>query len=394
MKTFKNLSTRNVAVALLCLFIASGCEKLTDKKDKDDETTSETLSGILTENRTLVNRNGLIDYVIDGTYSVQGSALLTIEPGVKIVFTGANGRITVEENAGLRMVGTAEAPIILTGPVNNPNKGAWNQVWVKSNRADNQFEFVHFINGGSNEDWSVIELDFGAKLKMNNCLIDGSLGSGIICSHESSKLSEFNNNVIKNCQKSPMVFSDIMQLTTLNKTSDFRQNGMSHIKVMTAWIEQTLTLPEVNVPIFIENNVGITNGTFTIPKGTSLLITGGQYIEVRDNGILKINGTASEPVLLSKVGSDLANWGGLLISNNNANTVSYCTIEYGGNGYDNSNVTVNGKVTLNNVNLRNTGGYGISYWEASQITSSAVTFSNCTLGNVYNLDTETVRATL
>ena len=325
---------------------------------------------------------------------MQGSALLTIEPGVKIVFTGANGGITVEENAGLKMVGTAEDPIILTGPVNNPNKGAWNQVWIKSNRADNQFEFVQFINGGSNEDWSVIELDLGARLKMNNCLIDGSLGNGIASNQETSKLTEFNNNIIKNCLKSPISFNDIKQITALNKTSDFRQHGQSYIKVMNAWIEETLTLPEVNVPIFIENNLGITNGTFTIPKGTSLLVNSGEYMEVRDNGILKINGTATEPVLLSRAGSDMANWAGLFISNSNANNISYCTIEYGGNGYQNANMTISGKVSLNNVNLRNTGGYGISYWETSQITSSAVTFSNCTLGNVYNLDTETVRAAL
>jgi hypothetical protein len=394
MKTFKNLSTRNVAVALLCLFIASGCEKLTDKKDKDDETTTETLSGILTENKTLANRNGLIDYVIDGTLHIQGSALLTIEPGVKIVFTGSNSGITVDENAGLRMVGTAENPIILTGPVNNPNKGAWNQVWIKSNRADNYFEFVQFINGGSNDEWSVIDLDLGAKLKMNNCLIDGSLGNGIICSHESSILSEFNNNTIKNCVKYPIVLNDIRQIEFLGATSDFRQNGKSFIQVMNAWVEQTITVPELNVPILFESYLGIVNGTFTIPKGAILLLNGGQYIEVRDNGILKINGTATVPVVLSRTSNNSANWAGVIISNNNANAISYCSIEYGGNGYDNANITIDGKINLNNINLRYSDGYGIAYRTTSQITSSAVTFSNCTLGNVYNLDTETVRATL
>ena len=73
-----------------------------------------------------------VDYIIDGWIYIEGNALLTIEPGVTIMFTGVNGGLEVGENAGLRMVGTAEKPIILEGPQNNPNNGSWNSVRINS----------------------------------------------------------------------------------------------------------------------------------------------------------------------------------------------------------------------------------------------------------------------
>ena len=67
---------------------------------------TETLTGTMSQNRTLANRNDGIDYIIDDMFFVDGNALLTGEAGVKIAFTGIYTGINVGANAGLKMIGT------------------------------------------------------------------------------------------------------------------------------------------------------------------------------------------------------------------------------------------------------------------------------------------------
>ena len=79
------------------------------------------ISGSIDANTTWPDLGLPVDYIIDGTCWVEGNALLTIEPGVTIMFTGSNGRIIVEENAGLKMEGTADKHIRLVNATNNQN---------------------------------------------------------------------------------------------------------------------------------------------------------------------------------------------------------------------------------------------------------------------------------
>ena len=73
--------------------------------------TAVNFSGNIDENTTWPDLGLPIDYIVDGCIYVNGNSLLTIEPGVTIMFTGVNGGMTIGENAGLRMVGTADKPI-------------------------------------------------------------------------------------------------------------------------------------------------------------------------------------------------------------------------------------------------------------------------------------------
>ena len=106
-------------------------------------------SGSIDVNTTWPDLGLPVDYVVSGTLYVKGNALLTIEPGVTIMFDGNDGGLTVEENAGISMVGTTDKPIVFTGPTNNPNNGSWNNILINSVRNDNRMEYVQFIRGGS-----------------------------------------------------------------------------------------------------------------------------------------------------------------------------------------------------------------------------------------------------
>lgn len=359
-------------------------------------TGSETLSGSMSSNRTLVNRNDGIDYIIDGYFYIEGNALLTVEPGVKIAFTGVGSGISVGENAGLRMVGTPQQPIILTGPVNNQNKGSWDQVSIYSSRNDNQFEYVQFINGGSNEDWAVVVLFYNAKLRMNNCLIDGSLGSGAMTSDQSQKFTSFENNTIKNCERYPIRMADLSHCSVLNETSQLALNNRPMVWVYGLSMNEDFTLNKTTVPYAFENSAYVEKN-LSIGKGVQILFSVDTWMNVINSGRLQVNGTASEPVLFSKLNASASNWEGLYISTDHENSLSNCIIEYAGsNSSFKCNVTVeyNAALSMNNVTLRNSKYYGIGLHDDSIITHNNVSFSGNPSGNVYNFDTGEVSGSL
>ncbi len=133
---------------------------------KGNVTDPKQLNGTLTENTTLPNRNNAIDYIIDGGLYVEGNALLTIEPGVKILFTNTSGYLQIGENCGIRAIGTLEKPIIFDGPETNNNPGAWSGISVRSQRNDNEFQYVIINNAGANSNYA-LDLTGKAKLKMS-----------------------------------------------------------------------------------------------------------------------------------------------------------------------------------------------------------------------------------
>ncbi|HPG33561.1 MAG: DUF5018 domain-containing protein [Lentimicrobiaceae bacterium] len=357
---------------------------------------SETLSGGMSANRTLVNRNDGIDYIIDGYFYIEGNALLTIEPGVKIAFTSVNSGISVGENAGLKMAGTAQNPIVLTGPVNNQNKGSWDGVSIYSARSDNQFEYVQFINGGSNSDWAVVVLYYNAKLKMNHCMMDGSLGSGVMTTDLSQKITSFDNNTIKNCDKYPLVISDLAQCSVLNETTQLTLNSKPVVWVNGLNMTEDFTLNKTTVPYAFENSFYLENN-LTIGKGVQLLFSADCWINVINSGRIQVNGTAAEPVLFSKLNASASNWEGLYISNDKDNTLNYCTIEYAGsNSSFKCNIVLeySSKLIMSNVTIDNSRYYGIGLHDDSMITHTNVTFSGNPSGNVYNFDTDEVSSGL
>ena len=60
-------------------------------------------SGYIESNTIWPDLGLRVDYIIDGMLTITGNALLTIEPGVTIMFSGVDGGIEVGENAGLSM---------------------------------------------------------------------------------------------------------------------------------------------------------------------------------------------------------------------------------------------------------------------------------------------------
>ena len=86
-----------------------------------DEVTKQTLKGALTVDRTL---NASFEYIIDGAYSVEDGATLTIPAGTQLTSkVGTGNYIAVQMGGKINVEGTNDAPVIMGSEDNEP--GDW-----------------------------------------------------------------------------------------------------------------------------------------------------------------------------------------------------------------------------------------------------------------------------
>jgi hypothetical protein len=358
---------------------------------------TEILSGIMSSNRTLTNRvdGAGTDYIIEGTFYVDGNALLTVEPGVKISFTGVDGWIVVGENAGLRMVGTASAPIVLTGPPNNSNTGAWGGIEYNSSRADNLMEYVLVENAGSNDNYAAVNVNYDGKLSIKNSSITGSAGTGL---YVWGDLSAFESNVISGCEGSPLILDHIDNAPKLDGASELSDNDSPYAEIAYGFSDYQSTdmvLNKLSVPYLFRSGVYFER-KLTIAAGTTLLFDNNTFFEFESAATLIANGTEAQPITFGHVDGTAGAWQGLFIDSNLANSMQYCVVEHGGSYYASpANISVNSgaKLSLQSCTLANTTGYGAVIYNDCIITATSVTFSECESGNVYNSDEDTVNDT-
>ncbi len=346
-----------------------------------------TLSGSMSENRILEDRNDGIDYIIEGSFFVEGNALLTVEPGVKIAFTGVDGQIVVGENAGLKMQGTAEKNIILTGPVNNPSKGAWKGVDYGSSRSDNLMEYVQILNAGAGEN-EAVWIRSSAKVSIRNCRIAGSEAIGI---YQEGSFIEFKNNVIEECEKYPIYVENLNQTTLFDSTSIFINNTEPYIFIDGYTdITNDIVINPLDVPYFINRTI-IISKSLTIKPGVEFLVNFDGYISVSESGKLVAEGKPERQILFTGVEKESGYWIGINFHSKLSNTLKNCIIEYAGNDFNEAIIYLEyAKLNIEDCTLRNSMNYGVYYGYDATITHSNVSFDNCGTGNVYLWDTDEV----
>ncbi len=93
------------------------------------------LEGRITENKTLKASN---TYKLRGLVYVTNGAILTIEPGTKIVGeAGKNGGLIITRSCKIIADGTAAKPIVFTSEAANPQRGDWAGVVILGNAPTN-----------------------------------------------------------------------------------------------------------------------------------------------------------------------------------------------------------------------------------------------------------------
>ena len=353
------------------------------------------ISENISENTTWPDLGLPVDYIVDRWIHIEGNALLTIEAGVTIMFTGNNCGMEVDENAGLRMVGTADKPIQFVGPINNPNNGSWNRILLSSKRNDNVWEHVEFLRGGSQDYmWdAVVDLD-GAWVSMKHCTIDGSLGCGLNMNY-GCKFLAFENNVIKNCAQYPMALDYFENVLGLNGNNTFVANGKNYVFVNggSVDVEDNVTLVKMPIPYYLSAGLNLDQPyRFTIAAGTTLLFGADKQLYVSDNASLIAEGTAAEPIIFRGLEDEAAYWKGIrYYSTKEASVMRYCQVSGGGSdgdGFYAANLSFwnDARLTMTNCSFSKSRHYGIALDDIENMTNIAhgnITFSSCASGNVF-----------
>lgn len=110
------------------------------------------LEGRISENRTLKTGN---TYKLRGLVYVTNGAILTIEPGTKIVGeTGRNGGLIITRSCKIIADGTVEKPIVFTSEAATPQRGDWAGLVIlgnaPTNASFNGVQGIGEIEGGIN----------------------------------------------------------------------------------------------------------------------------------------------------------------------------------------------------------------------------------------------------
>lgn len=390
-RTFKYFAFALLAGSLML----TSCEKDPEENGGNggnggtDITDATTLSGTINDNRTLSDLGLPVDYIVDGYLYLEGTAMLTVEPGVTIMFANEGSAIIVGDDQGIKMVGTADKPIVLTGPTNNQNKGSWKFINVRSNRRDNAFEYVQFNNGGA--DGAVIFVD--GMLSMKHCTINGSLGNGVNVGGDAT-LTAFENNTIMNVNQYPisMEVEDAPQLGTGNT---YTANGKNMIELYYYWVDeenQSYTINAQPIPYYVSDGIGVDgNASLTLAAGVEMVFPYEKNLYVNDGCIFNVQGTATNPVLLRSMGNGNDEWIGVKFhSTRGGSSMSYCFID--GAGKDEAALYLDNeaRISLTNVTIRKSSSYGMSiYYDEENpsdfhVTSTGHAFINCASGDIYN----------
>ena len=145
-------------IIALAGLVLNGCRKIeidgTDNSTKGTDTTAENtiLEGRITSNRTL---SAKYTYKLRGLVYVTNGAILTIEPGTKIVGeNGKNGGLIITRSSKIIADGTVDKPIIFTSEAASPKRGDWAGVVLlgnaPTNASFNGTQGVGEIEGGVN----------------------------------------------------------------------------------------------------------------------------------------------------------------------------------------------------------------------------------------------------
>lgn len=352
-------------------------------------------SGNIDANTTWPDLGLPVDYVVSGRMYIKGNALLTIEPGVTIMFDSNDGGLTVEENAGISMVGSPDKPIVFTGPTNNPNNGSWDNILIHSVRNDNRLEYVQFIRGGSQTgDWRA-PVEICGKVHMNNCLVDGSLSNGITTEYSGCFYS-FDNNTIKNCAEYAWRTENNASLYEgVGNNNIFIANGKNMIFVDPSYytLEDHTTLKRMSIPYYFPNGYDIREAyKYTIEPGTTMLFGSHTGFSIAEETTFIADGTIDATITIRGLEDEPGYWNGIIYySNKQSSIMNYVNISGGGYGEhwgESNNLYIyegNRRLTITNCVISKSQYYGIQVGSPEtmqNITHNNVIFLDCQAGNV------------
>lgn len=366
----------------------------------------------INEDMTLENKFDGVDYYVP--CMIQVNAGLIIEPGVTIEFAQEAGFEIQDYDTWqgyIQAVGTEEDSIRFTGAIKS--EGAWNQLLIESGDLRNTMKYC-IVEYAGKQDGSeaAIRVDDESRLELQNSLIRRNSSYGMFVDNQSSNITGFANNNFTQNMNYPLhiAANKVAQLDGQGSsyTGNMNDAGESRDEIYvfsnSIYDRGYITGQDVHVwdnpgvPIFINElvYVGETDeGALRIMPGCEISFgqTFGFWVD-EYNASLQIMGDADNWVTL-RGRSGQGSWNGIYLNTNNTeNRIAYAVITDGGQetvghwfnnpanlnlGYSGSNV----QLSLENVEINNSGGCGISEGGGDiNLSTNNVSFSG-NAGNDY-----------
>ena len=334
--------------------------------------------GNIDSDRTLENIYDdpeIADYRVPGYISV--SALLNIEPGVKIIMD-ENAEINITDQGALSALGSSSQPIVITGSVESP--GYWSRISFNSLSVNNKLENVNIHYGGSSE--GAIHIGKG-KLSMENTMVTESATSGVFMNDKDASFSNFTDNTISDNEVPVKCF--VRHFSNFSGSSDFSGNQMDIILGQgNIGLEDNATWQKLNVPYEIPSTINYIDADLTIEAGTKITANQDAGLVLQVDGSMSAIGSVSEPIIFQGNEDLRGYWKGIRFeSNTTKNKLHYVNVSNAGSsGFDGAGFLSNielvgdGRLDMQNTTSSKSGGYGVGIRNTS---CSLDNFKNNTL---------------
>jgi hypothetical protein len=375
---------------LLCLLIGYSCKKDTPYNDTSvDNKTGTVIDGsnaIIDKDTEWKDVFGgdTIDYYIKTPIRIIKNAVLTIKPGVVVVFETSESGIRVEDNAGLNASGTLKKQIVLTS--RHGQEGAWRGITFASNNSANKLSYARVLYAGSMKDVGycdsigaiVLAKNYTVKVSVTNSFIAYSGGYGIWAGSGNADLAFSKDSVL--CFMAPPVAITADNMYKLDSTSYYGYLNVNYIEVAGGEIKGTDTIQRLGVAYRIMGRVYITK-TLTFLPGCIVEfnktgeLTTSNALGTSHTGIINAIGTTNSHIIFRGVQPDAGSWVGITITSPGDNVLQYCEISSGGSisGYQNPS-TAKGNIivgrtgtgataTVKYCTISSSAGYGIAMFQ-------------------------------
>ena len=356
-----------------------------------------TLSSSITANSTLAA--GCV-YKVTSNITIAGSAMLTVEPGVRVEFAQGAG---LEVDGALNAVGTAALPIVFTGA--QATAGYWDGIYFNTtidNR--NVLDHVTVEYAGYSSIFSGVTADVGlykSTVQITNSTLRNGNGFGLGLSSGSKLVPSAGfagNTLTLNASGAATLLGDVVG--QLAGGSTFSGNTKDIVAVAGHTVATAQTWPALDVPYLIAGSVTV-QAALTIAAGAHFRFASAQGLTVSSTGSLSAQGQAGKEITFVGDQPTLGYWDGIsyVSSNDVKNVLDRVIIEYAGTNaaYSSSDPPSSleiykSRIQLTNTVVRNGSGHGLTLigatldkFSGNQFTLNALGAVNTTANQVGQL---------
>lgn len=347
-----------------------------------------------TQDRILVDDpEAPVDYIISCRTKVKGK--LTVEPGVVIAFT-EDASMNFEESASLKMDGTKDKPIILTGKT--PEKGLWRGVLIESTKPSNSMKYVTIEYAGSNSvsnrggmSPAGLQVSVGGDVTIDHCTFQNCKDNGLYW-NSSKNITITNSTFTKN--DVPVKAWSPNAIKIFNNTNTYSGNVHDYVELRYPGISnegKKITWRKIDVPYYIvtryPNTLSVDKADLVIEPGVNIITaTASTSIRIWSDASIRAVGTPSDPIIFRGENNVQASWGYIFIQSGSAlNEIGHAQIKNAGNTMSDIQAAIqinyDAYLNIHDVSFTKNAGYAVGMRYHAGMPDPVITYENLTTDN-------------